>query len=292
MSHHSRSFNLYSQNITANRELLKDLVNQTSIAKNDLVYDIGAGTGNITGALLEKGARVISIEKDGYLFRKLEQRFLNRDAVSLRHADFLNWEFTGHRYKVFANIPFIQTADIVKKLLNSRYPPQDCYLVMQKEAALKYAGMPKETLASLLIKPVFWVDIIRYFSRKDFSPPPAVDIVLIQFEKRQCQLVAQSAYETYRDFIVYCREEAHATVKQALQDIFSNRQIKAVTGLAGIDIHARPAALNFMQYLCLFQFLLKENPRNPAFFKGAEARLAEKQANLMKIHRTRIKNSR
>ena len=288
MSHQRFSHkNGYSQNETINGELLKTLIDKTSIKPGDLVYDIGAGRGNITEALMAKGSRIISIEKDDYLFQKLQQRFSNREAVSLHHADFLNWEFSGHRYKVFANIPFIRTADIIKKLLYNDNPPEDCYLIIQKEAALKYAGIPRETLASLLIKPKFWVDIVYYFSRNDFNPVPAVDIVLIQFEKRKCQLVSEPLYNTYRDFIVFLREESQGCIKRALKDLFSYRQIKDIFALLNIDLQQKPAELNFVQYLGIFQFLLDENLMNIGPIQGAENRLIKKRAHLEKIHRTR-----
>jgi 23S rRNA (adenine-N6)-dimethyltransferase len=293
MDHHYISRpGYYSQNETANKKLIRSLIDRTSIARGDLVYDIGAGAGNITEALLEKGARVVSIEKDGKLFRKLQQRFLNREAVSLHRADFLLWEFSpGHWYKVFANIPFIQTADIVKKLLSGNAPPEDCYLIMQKEAALKYAGIPRETLSSLLIKPGFWVDIVYHFSGNDFSPVPAVDIVLIQFEKRKCRLIPEMYYAVYRDFIVFCREGAGRTIKKVLKNFFSYARIKQIAELAGFDLRARPADLNFMQYLCIFQFLLGENLNNIAFIQGSEARLEKQRAKMKVIHRTNKKSS-
>jgi len=284
VGHHN--INHYSQNETVNKELIKSLINQTGIAGGDLVYDIGAGKGNITEALLETGARVIAIEKDGYLYRKLQQRFLDREAISLHHTDFLNWEFSGHRYKVFANIPFIQTADIIKKLLFSNTPPEDCYLITQKEAALKYAGIPKETLTSLLIKPKFWVDIIHYFNRKDFYPAPAVDIVLIQFEKRKCQLVPEPVYNLYRDFIVFCREASNGSIKKVLNHLFSYAQTKQIANLLEIELRQRPADLNFMQYLGIFQFLLGDNLKNINLIQGAENRLVKQRTKVNKIHRT------
>jgi 23S rRNA (adenine-N6)-dimethyltransferase len=289
-THNHKHLKYYSQNETANKKLIKSLIHQTSITGGDLVYDIGAGRGNITEALLERGARVVSIEKDGNLYRKLQQRFLNQEAVSLHHADFLLWEFSpGHRYKVFANIPFIQTSEIIRKLLFGNAPPEDCYLIMQKEAALKYAGIPRETLASLLIKPRFWADIVYHFSGSDFSPAPGVDIVLMQFEKRKCQLIPEIYYAMYRDFIVFCREGAEHSIKKALKNFFPYDQIMQLAELSGFDLHERPADLNFMQYLCIFQFLLGDNLKNIAFIQGAESRLERQRAKLKVIHRTNKK---
>jgi 23S rRNA (adenine-N6)-dimethyltransferase len=277
----------YSQNELINRKVLRNLINQSSISRGDLVYDIGAGTGNITRALLEKGARVTAIEKDVVLYRKCRQRFLDRESVSVHHADFLQWEFSpGHRYKVFANIPFIRTADIVNKLIFSEVPPEDCYMIMQKEAAEKYAGIPKETLASLLIKPLFWVDIVYHFARKDFHPVPAVDIALIQFEKRKCRLVSGPDYALYRDFIVFCREGGAGVPKKALKELFGYTRLKQVTDRLQIDYRTGPAELNFVQYLGLFQFYLGNELKDVTLIQGAEARLRRRRAGINKIHRT------
>jgi 23S rRNA (adenine-N6)-dimethyltransferase len=247
----------YSQNEIINIKLLQKLVNRSGIEPGDLVYDIGAGTGNIAAALLEKGARVVAIEKDEWLCAKLVRRFSGCDRVEVRNTDFVETEFSPSAlYKIFANIPFSHTAAMIKKLLFNKAPPEDCYLIVQKEAAEKYAGIPADTLVSLLIKPLFWVDIIYHFSRSDFLPVPLVDIVLLQFERRKCGLIPPSQYSLYQDFIIYCREGTDRTVKQALKGIFSYSQIKRIFRLLGIDYHARPAELSFRQYLCLFQFYI------------------------------------
>jgi 23S rRNA (adenine-N6)-dimethyltransferase len=279
--------NRYSQNELINKETIRDLVQQSSIKKGDLVYDIGAGSGNITEALLAKGARVIAIENDERLYLKCRQRFLDRETAAIHHADFLQWEFSpGHRYKVFSNIPFIQTADIIKKLAFNDNPPDDCYLMMQKEAAEKYTGVPKETLVSLLIKPRFWVDIIYRFKRRDFYPVPSVDIVLMQLEKRMCRLVPDEYYGMYRDFIVFCREGANRTIKSALLNIFSREQLKQIAARLGIDLRQRPLDVNFQQYLGIFQCYLSGQFQNIAFL-GAEARLMQEKAKIIKVHRTK-----
>jgi 23S rRNA (adenine-N6)-dimethyltransferase len=262
MNHHKKNsvHAHYSQNEIINKSLIQKLVDQSGIGRGDLVYDIGAGTGNITATLLKKGAEVVAVEKDVRLFQKLERRFAADDKVRLLQGDFLDMQLpTVGNYKIFANIPFFHTAEIIKKLLFNKAPPADCYLVAQKEAAEKYAGIPVDTLVSLLIKPLFWVDILYHFRRKDFFPPPAVDIVLVQFERRICPLISGSHYGLYRDFVIKCRERTGRTVKQILKDYLGYSQIKQVFRLLRIDYRARPAELDFRQYLGLFQFYLGNN---------------------------------
>lgn len=277
----------YSQNEIVNKKLLERLVSQSSISKGDLVYDIGSGSGTISEALLNKGARVIAIEKDPKLYRECKTRFLNRDRFELYLDDFLIWQFPrGQRFKVFSSIPFLHTADIINKLLLGAVPPEDCYLVIQKEAAEKYAGINGDTLTSLLLKPLFWVDIIYYFRRTDFRPVPSVDVVLLQVEKRRCPLIPERYYSLYKDFVVLCREGAGRTIKKSLKELFTYSQVKQVSKLLRIDYRSDPADLSFRQYLGIFLFYLDHIVKNKAMILGAEGKLRKQQAYIEKAHRT------
>jgi len=279
----------YSISEIVNKNLIESLVNQSGIARGDLVYDIGAGTGTISEGLLKKGARVIAIEKDKALYQKCTKKFVDQDRFELYLDDFLILEFPPRsRYKVFSNIPFIHTADIVNKLLFNANPPEDCYLMIQKEAAEKYAGIPGDTLASLLIKPLFWTDILYHFKRNDFYPVPSVDVALLQVEKRRYRLVSEQDYGVYKDFVIFCREGAKQTVKRALKQLFTYSQLKQLAALLNIDYQSSPTSLNFRQYLALFQFYSGHNLRNTGhLIHRAEERFRNPQADRVKIHRTR-----
>ena len=87
-------------------------------------------------------------------------------------------------YKVFANIPYNLTTKIVKKLTEDAHPPSEMWLVMEKGAAKRFMGMPKETKYSLLLKRRWKLEIIYYFSREDFHPKPSVDSVLLHFIRK------------------------------------------------------------------------------------------------------------
>lgn len=283
----------HSQNEIVNKKLIQRLVSQSSVTRGDLVYDIGAGSGTISEALIDKGARVIAIEKDPQQYLECKQKFVNQDRFELYLDDFLIREFPpGQKYKVFSNIPFFHTADIVNKILFSSNPPQDCYLIIQKEAAEKYAGIPRDTLASLLIKPLFWVDIVYHFGRNDFHPVPSVDVALLQVEKRRYKLVLDRYYGLYKDFVVYLREGSGQTVKKSLKSLFTYSQLKQLVRLLSIDYRSSPAELNFTQYLGIFQFYIGQEPQKTvALLRGAEEKLRRKQADRAILHRTR-KSSR
>ena len=255
-----------------------------------LVYDIGAGSGAISLALLKKGARVVAIEKDREIYLSCQKIMSGQDRFELYLDDFLLREFPPDgKYKVFSNIPFFHTAEIVNKILFNENPPEDCYLIVQKEAAEKYAGIPKDTLASLILKPIFWVGIIYHFNRTDFHPVPSVEIALLQIERRRCRLIPVRYYRYYKDFIISLREGADQTTKKSPKRIFTYSQIRRLFGLLGIDYRSSPAELDFNQYLAIFQYWINHNMRDKTLIQGAEQKLRQRQADSMKIHRTRKK---
>ena len=213
--------------------------------------------------LLDKGTRVIGIERDSELYRKCRAKFITEGRFELYLDDFLQPELLEfplkEPYKVFSNIPFVHTAEIIERLLYCDNPPQDCYLVLEKRAADRYTGINGETLQSLLLKPLFWADIVWHFNARDFFPVSTVDIVLVQFEKRQCRLVSSKDYPAYKEFVTFFRDRADKPVKKVLRELFTWAQFRRLSKLVNIDYHSSPADLGFTQYLAIFQFYTRSS---------------------------------
>jgi 23S rRNA (adenine-N6)-dimethyltransferase len=279
----------YSQNRLRSRKLIGKLIDESSIVKGDLVYDIGAGCGIISAELAKRQARVIAIEQDNRLYNKLKQKLVSNPLVIVRHGDFLTEPMPEQeRYKVFANIPFMLTADIVRKLLFSQNPPDDCYLIMQREAARKFAGIPRETLFSLLLKPWFDFSLWHSFRKTDFFPVPAVDIVLLQIKRREEALVVTEYTNLYRDFLAYSFNQGKPTLKNALSSIFTYPQFARLSKDLGFPSESGPTDLSFRQWLGLFNFFFnKVDSERKERITGAGKQLQWHQMNMKKIYRTR-----
>src|SRR5205809_456852 len=127
-----------SQHFLWNRQLVDRLVRASSISPHDLVLEIGPGRGLLTQVLLQIAASVMAVELDDQLYRSLRKKLGHCPNLVLVQGDWLTMRLPQAPYKVFSNIPFRRTADIIRKLLNSDTPPTDCYLVLQAEAAAKY----------------------------------------------------------------------------------------------------------------------------------------------------------
>ena len=288
MPAHNESTLWRTQNFLRDRTLVLRLVSRAKIAPTDVVYDLGAGGGILTHALARRAGRVIAVEKDPALVTRLKARFHDRPNVEIRHADILAHPLPRAAYVVFASPPFDATSAIVRKLTSAAAPPRDAYLVLQREAADRYLGRPRQTLAGLLIAPWFSVRIIHRFARSDFAPSPAVDVVMVRMRKRGPPLIAGSDARLYRDLVVALFVSRIPSVGAASTRLFGRRISRRLLYAAQIDPASSPSALEFSAWLRLF----REFARLPSGLRGAvagaERRLRRKQRRLQKIHRTRV----
>ncbi|MDU4625955.1 MAG: rRNA adenine N-6-methyltransferase family protein, partial [Enterococcus gallinarum] len=86
--------------------------------EDDLVYEIGTGKGHLTESLAKRTKKVISIEKDKYLTEKAKKKLKTYANVRVYHVDVLKYSFPNKdiQYRVFGNIPFNISTDIVRKV--------------------------------------------------------------------------------------------------------------------------------------------------------------------------------
>jgi len=176
--------NNLSQNFLTSGQVIRRIVNLAGLDKQDHVIEIGPGKGHITRALLPRCGQVTAVELDPKLHAHLCAKFAGAPNLRLVRGDFLALPLPQGPYKVFANIPFSRTTDIVRKLTQGLHPPADAWLVMEKGAAKRFLGRPHESLASLSLKPWFEGEVLYHFRREDFHPMPAVDTVLLHLKRR------------------------------------------------------------------------------------------------------------
>ena len=277
----------HTQNFLRDPGLARMLVDRAGLNDADLVYEIGADTGTITVALADRCRAVIANEIDRRLCDALRMRFAAQPRVEVRCGDFLAQPLPPAPYKVFANPPFDITSDLIAKLVGSANPPEDIFLVMQREAAARYRGVPNETLISLLLKPFFAPAVIHRFHRDDFVPVPSVEVVMLRLRKRAPPLVALEDAQAYRDLVVSGFTAWKPTIGDALAASFGRRAARRLLATSAVDATLRPAQVPFDAWLRIFaEFVRMPQPLRDRI-GGAEARLRRQQSHLRKQHRLR-----
>lgn len=289
MQHVRRSTPTHSQNTLTSGALVDRLVEASSITAGDLVYDLGAGKGAISSRLARRACEVMAIEMDATLAAHLRARFAETENVHVRECDALDLHLPDRPYKVFSNIPFDQTAEIVGRFTRAPFPPEDTYLVVQREAAARFIGQPRTTLAALLLYPWFDATVFYWFRRTDFRPVPGVDIVMLRLRKRGPPLVARSHAQLYRDFTARLFTDPAPSVTRRLEALLGSRRGRRLAtrlNLGELPPNRVPARI----WLELFEASLSL-ARNDVKWTVAhgERCLREHHRRLQKIHKTRLR---
>lgn len=193
----------YSQVFLHSPRLVGELIGHSDIKKNDLVLDIGAGTGIIAAILAGRCKQVYAIEPEPHAATKLRENTAKFSNVKVTETDFMRYPLPPGAYKVFSNIPFHLSSPIVRRLTEESNPPKSIYLIVQKQFANKLLANDRHFTSQLgaMIAPWWSVRIRKPLRKTDFTPPPAVDTVLLEVKRRQEPLLAPRYAADYRAFI-------------------------------------------------------------------------------------------
>ena len=220
----------HSQHFLRNPRLIAELIGHSNIRRGDLVIDIGAGSGAITAVLARRCRQVLAYENEPGILNKLQQNMRRHKNVKVIAQDFLLAKLPDEPYKVFANIPFHLSADIIRKLTNNdeTHTPQAIYLIVQKQFAQKLVQSDRHFTSQLgtQLAPWWQTRIRRPLRRTDFTPPPAVDTVLLELKPRSEPLLSVLERDKYQSFVAKCyaSQKAFAAIPRAKASINPERK--------------------------------------------------------------------
>ena len=204
-----RDIKTHGQHFLRGSSFIAELVGHSNIRKNDTVLDIGAGSGAITAVLARRCKRVVAYESEPLAAKKLSANMQYHTNVEVVAKDFLQVDLPAEPYKVFSNIPFHLSSKIVRKLATAKTPPKSIYLIVQKQFAQKMltGGNHFHGALGMAIAPWGGARIRRPLRKTDFTPPPAVDTVLLELKPRETPLVPLERMVTYMQFVERCYAE-------------------------------------------------------------------------------------
>lgn len=158
---------------------------------DDLVLEIGAGRGAMTGLVAERSARVVAVELDSGLAGQLRKEFAGREDIEILQADILELNLAelcrSHGEEqafVFGNLPYYITSPILHHLLESASQIRGMAFVVQREVALRITASPRSRAYGYLsvLAQCYSRPQIRFsIPPGAFSPPPAVHSALVTF---------------------------------------------------------------------------------------------------------------
>jgi 16S rRNA (adenine1518-N6/adenine1519-N6)-dimethyltransferase len=224
------------QHFLHDRRFQERIVAALAIREADLVCEIGAGRGAMTGLLAERARQVVALEIDADLVSKLRQGCAEKPNIEVLQADILETGLAGlcQRFRqdgcyVFGNLPYYITSPILHHLLDEAAWINGMGLVVQREVAERLTALPGSraygyltVLTQLATKPRFEFGI----PPGAFSPAPKVDSALVTFEMRSDRLPAEDR-KALLEFVKRCFAHKRKNLLNNLQSVYARRRVEA-----------------------------------------------------------------
>ena len=173
------------------RTILAAIADAAELTPSDTVLEIGPGLGTLTSEILRQTDKVIAVEYDGELARKLPGQFPGKDLTVI-NEDILTFDLDSlpADYKVVANVPYYITSKIIERLMTAHNKPSIAVLLVQKEVAQRIAARPGD-MSILAVSAQLYAEasLGALVPRRFFTPPPKVDSQVIVLRTRTTPLV-------------------------------------------------------------------------------------------------------
>ena len=216
----------FGQNFLVDANIVRKSLELADVSEGDSVVEVGPGLGTLTGALLEKGAKVYAVELDKRLYNYLLDHFKNNENLDLINADAVDYPLAAlpqetEIFKIVANLPYAISTPWLDKVLAGKLP-QRMSLMLQKEAALRFAarnGSGEFSPISVFLSEAYDVLPPHKVSAACFHPRPAVDSMLLSLSKKSdAYIFAKKTRDIMRAVFSKRRKQIISIAKSAGED--------------------------------------------------------------------------
>ncbi|QDU56331.1 16S rRNA (adenine(1518)-N(6)/adenine(1519)-N(6))-dimethyltransferase RsmA [Aeoliella mucimassa] len=242
----------HGQNFLIDLNLVEMIVSSGDLGPNDVVLEIGTGTGSLTALMAQQAAEVVTVEIDGHLYELASEQLLDFDNVTMLQLDALKnknrfnpqvmevvgerlEEAPGRQLKLVANLPYNVATPILSNLLTCEHTPHSMVATIQKELAERIVAQPwsKDYSAlSVWMQSQCDCEIVRVMPPSVFWPRPKVDSAIIRIvvnpEKREAIPDRMYFHQFVKSIFLHRRKFLRANVTSAMKKFLSKEQVDEV----------------------------------------------------------------
>ena len=241
------------QNFLIDKNIIKSIVSIGDIKKNNVILEVGPGTGNLTEYILKKNPKkFFVIEKDSNLVNLLNEKFSNK--INILNKDILKFDLNNiskEKIIIFGNLPYNISIKILTQWITT-HEKFKCYkkliLMFQKEVADRIlAKTNSKNYGRLSIISNWRLNIKKEFniSPQCFFPKPKVDSTLLSFVPKKEFYYIKNPENLEKITRIFFNQR-RKMIKNPLKQIFENPE-KVATNFK-LNVNLRPQNLSPLTY--------------------------------------------
>ena len=260
------------QNFLIDLNLMKLLIDYANIDRNDIVLEVGCGTGSLTEGLAQKSAKIIAVEADPALAKIAKRQLETQNNVEIINADVLENKNTINpsvtealnsarkqyrgRFLLVANLPYNVASPVMLNLVKAAPSVNAMYVTVQKEVAERMTAEPRNKhygTLSIFLSATGRVRIERVLKPTVFWPAPQVDSAMVSFDAKEEKIKRIKNIRLFSEIISLFMQHRRKMLKACAK--FTAGRLAKITDFseiferAGINPNDRPDQLSPQNYI-------------------------------------------
>ena len=272
----------FGQCFLVDGNLMRRLVAAAEIEPDDVILEVGGGTGGLTELLAAKARRVVCVEIDRELFPILEDRFRDTGNVLLIHADVLAGKHhlatevaeaigsvenggsgvveteprgAGGGVKLISNLPYQIAVPLLINLLVDYPQVRRMVFTVQAEVGERITAMaggkeygPLSILARLLGR----VETVAKLPAHVFWPRPTVESVMLRIDRNVRAALSPSELPSFLALLRGTFDHRRKTLRAAMGYAVDTATVGRVC--QELDGSRRPESFDPAKWVRIFEF--------------------------------------
>jgi 16S rRNA (adenine1518-N6/adenine1519-N6)-dimethyltransferase len=270
----------FGQHFLVDLNLLKLVVDSAQICAQNVVLEVGCGTGSMTEELAARAGWVVAAEIDPVLASIARSQLAQADNVELIEGDVLSSKGAfspavieavesarrikpdmavssgGRRLLLVSNLPYDVGSAVIANLVNGPLVADAMVVTVQKEVAQRMAAPPGSRdygSLSILLGATGDVEILRILKPGVFWPPPTVDSAIVRFTRSDVKRAAIDDIGVFGEvvglFMGHRRKMLRAAAKHAPDHLGTHDLWMHWLEQCRIDPTARPEQISPARYV-------------------------------------------
>ncbi|MBX3441507.1 MAG: ribosomal RNA small subunit methyltransferase A [Planctomyces sp.] len=256
------------QNFLIDLNLHDLILSEADLTEQDVVLEVGTGTGALTSGMAAEAGFVVSVEYDARVQELAREILDSAPNVRLLQCDALKNKNRinplvldavrealaaepGRRLKLVANLPYNVATPVISNLVASDLPWTRMVVTIQLELADRMAAAPGSrdfSALSVWLQSQTSVTLVRRLSPAVFWPRPQVDSAIVRIDPAPdlaAQIDDRAFLQTFvRDIFTQRRKRLRGVAASLFAHELQGRSIDDVFAAADIPLDARAEQLS------------------------------------------------
>lgn len=248
----------FGQNFLHDQNILHKIHTAINAKPEEILVEIGPGTGALTEGLLAANPNLTAIELDKDLIAGLKTKFFNYPNFTLHQGDALKFDFASlvkenQPLRVIGNLPYNISTPLLIKLFGYAELIKDMHFMLQEEVVDRLAAQPNTgQWGRLSVLSQYFCKVEKLFQVAPgcFVPQPKVNSAIVRLTFKPTEELTALDTQVFSDTLRLCFAQRRKTLRNNLKGVITGEQLEQL----GLNPQARPETLSLENFIQLANF--------------------------------------